>query len=145
MKMKLNNKIIIGILAIILITAGAYATEYFYKNSGLKSGAVIKISDNNQLAAYFGSDVFKQLPGGSTEGSDEGPTLTSVLIAAGINSFASVEIKGVRDDSPYRLDGKQVGDDCRFYYTDHNTVNFALRSDRAKVLVEDVSEINVKD
>jgi len=143
--MKFNKKIIIGLLIIVLIIAVSYTVEFSYKSFGLKSGAVIQISYNNQVAAYFGGDVLKKLPDGTAENSNQGPTLNSVLIAAGISDFKKVEISGLEDDVPYKLDGKQISDNYRFYYTDHNTVSLAQKSDSGKILVEDVSKINAAD
>lgn len=142
--MNLNKKIIIGIIIVLLIPVISYTIEYTFKSTGLKSGAIIKISHNNQVAAYFGSDVLKQLPAGSGN-SNEGPTLSSVLIAAGIGNFSNVDISGGNDDSPYKISSNEMSNNYRFYYTDHNTVNLVKKSDNQNILVEDVSEINAKD
>lgn len=142
--MKINKKIIIGILIVILIPVISYTIEYAFKNAGLKSGAIIEISLNNQVAAYFGSDVLQKLPNGSGNG-DEGPTLNSVLIAAGINNFSTIEISGGKDETPYKISSQDNRDEYRFYYTPHNTVNLAKKSESQNILVEDVGLINAKD
>lgn len=143
--MKINKRVVIGLLIIVLILASAYTIEFTYKNIGLKSGAVIEISKNEKEAAYFGGDVLKELPGGSTDGSEQGPTLNSVLMAAGVTDFNEVQIFGLDEDSYLKLDQKQVSDEYRFYYTDHNTLNLARQSDNKNILVESVCKINVAD
>lgn len=144
-KMTLNKKIAGGIITILLIMAASYFIEITYKQTGLKSGAIIKISSNNQPAAFFGSDVLKKLPGGAEGPSGEGPTLKSVLASAGISDFNKVEILGVNESSSFVARQQDISDDLIFYYTDHGTVNLAKKSNSQSVLVEDVSEINASD
>ncbi len=140
--MTMNKKIIMGIIVLVLTIIAAYTFEYTYKNSGVKSGAIIEITNNNQPAAFMGSDVLKKLPGGTKDKSEEGPTLTSVLVAAGINDFSKVEIIGVKKSAPYVANKAEISNDLIFYYTDHNTVNLAKKDNYQNILVEDVSGIN---
>ena len=141
--MTMNKKIIIGIMVLVLIIVAAYTFEYTYKSAGTKSGSIIEITNNNQAAAFMGSDVLKKLPGGTKDKSEEGPTLTSVLVAAGISDFSKVEITGVQEDAYYVANKAEISNDIIFYYTDHNTVNLA-KKDNHQVLVEDVSTINIQ-
>jgi len=141
--MTLNKKIIMGIMILVLMIAASYTLEYTYKNAGTKSGSIIKITNNNQTAAFMGSDVLKKLAGGTKNKSEEGPTLTSVLVAAGISDFSKVQITGVRESASYVASKAEISNDIIFYYTDHNTVNLA-KKDNHQVLVEDVSTINTQ-
>lgn len=141
--MTINKKIIAGFAVLVLIIAASYGIEYSYKSVGTKSGAIVKISNNNQPAAYFGSDVLQKLPGGTKKNSAEGPTLTSVLIAAGISDFSKVEIIGVNSNTPYIINKAEVNNNLVFYYTNHNTVNL-VKKDNQQVLVEDVSTISTQ-
>ena len=141
--MTLNRKIIIGIMLLAFTVITAYVIEFTYKDAGVKSGAIIQITNNNQPAAFMGSDVLKKLPGGTKEKSEEGPTLTSVLVAAGINDFSKVEITGVKKGAPYVANKAEISNDLIFYYTGHNTVNL-VKKDNQYVLVEDVSGINTQ-
>ena len=143
MTMTLNKKIIMGIMILVLMIAASYTLEYTYKNAGTKSGSIIKITNNNQTAAFMGSDVLKKLAGGTKNKSEEGPTLTSVLVAAGISDFSKVQITGVREGASYVASKAEISNDIIFYYTDHNTVNLA-KKDNHQVLVEDVSTINTQ-
>lgn len=143
--MKLNKRIIVGSLIVILFPVIAYTIEYTFKSAGLKSGVIIKISRNNQVAAYFGSDVLKKLPAGSGN-SHEGPALRSVLIAAGISHFGNANISGGKGDTSCKISSKEMSSNYRFYYTDHNTVNLVKKSgDLHQILVKDVSAINAMD
>jgi hypothetical protein len=144
MIMTLNKKIIIGIIVLALAVIAAYTIEFTYKDSGIKSGAIIEITNNNQPAAYMGSDVLKKLPGGTKDKSGEGPTLTSVLVAAGISDFSKVEISGVKKGAPYMANKAEISNDLIFFYTDHNTVNL-VKKDNQNVLIEDVSVINTQN
>lgn len=143
--MTLNKKMILGLIILVAMILASYTIEFTYKSSGLKSGAIIKISNNNQPAAYFGSDVLKQLPGGTKEKSEEGPTLNSVLVAAGISDFKKVEIIGLKKGNSYVVNETEISNDVIFYYTDHGTVNLAQKDNSQTILVNDVSEINTKD
>ena len=139
--MTMNKKIIMGMMVLVFAIIAAYTIEFTYKDSGVKSGAIIEITNNNQPAAFMGSDVLKKLPGGTKSESEEGPTLTAVLVAAGINDYSKVEITGVKKGAPYVVNKAEISNDFIFYYTDHNTVNLA-KKDNQNVLVEDVSGIN---
>lgn len=141
--MTLTKKIVMGITALVVVILAAYAFEYTYKAVGTKSGTIVEIAENNQPAAYMGSDVLKQLPGGTNENPEEGPTLNAVLLAAGITDFVSAEIWGARNDTPYLINEDEISDDFIFYYTSHNTVNL-VKKDRQQVLMENVSGINVQ-
>lgn len=141
--MTMNKKIIIGILVLALAVIAAYSIEYTYKGAGKKSGAIIEITNNKQPAAFMGSDVLKKLPGGTNEKSTEGPTLSTVLVAAGINDFSKVEITGVKNGAPYVANKAEISNDMIFYYTDHNTVNL-VKKEKQQVLIEDVSGISTQ-
>jgi hypothetical protein len=144
MIMTLNKKIIIGIIVLAFAVIAAYTIEFTYKDSGIKSGAIIEITNNDQPAAYMGSDVLKKLPGGTKDKSEEGPTLNSVLVAAGISDFSKVEISGVKKSAPYVANKAEISNDLIFFYTDHNTVNL-VKKDTQNVLIEDVSAINTQN
>ena len=143
MIMTMNKKIIMGIMVLVFTIIASYTIEYTYKDSGVKSGAIIEITNNNQAAAFMGSDVLKKLPGGTKGKSEEGPTLTSVLVAAGINDYSKVQITGVKKGATYAVNKAEISNDLIFYYTDHNTVNLA-KKDNQHVLIEDVSAINTQ-
>lgn len=144
MIMTMNKKIIMGIMILVLAIVASYTIEFTYKDSGVKSGAIMEFTYNNQPAAYMGSDVLKQLPGGTKEKSEEGPTLTTVLVAAGIANYSKVEITGVKKGTPFVANKAEISDDIIFYYTNHGTVNL-VKKDNQHVLVEDVSGINAQD
>jgi len=142
MQMTMNKKIFMGIMVLVLTIIASYTIEFTYKSAGTKSGAIIAITNNNQPAAFMGSDVLKKLPGGTKDQSEEGPALTAVLVAAGTSDFSKVEISGVKKGVPYVVSKTEISNDLIFYYTDHNTVNLAKKDNYQKVLVEDVSAIN---
>jgi len=144
MIMTMNKKIIMGIMVLVFAIIASYTIEFTYKDSGVKSGTIIQITNNNQAAAFMGSDVLKKLPGGTREKSQEGPTLTTVLVAAGINDFSKVDITGVKKGAPYVVNKAEISNDLVLYYTDHNTVNLAKKDNYQNVLVEDVSAINTR-
>jgi hypothetical protein len=142
MAMTMNKRISMGIMVLVLTIIAAYTFEYTYKDAGVKSGTIIGITNNDQPAAFMGGDVLKKLPGGTKVNSQEGPSLTSVLVAAGISNFSKVEITGIRKGVPYVVTKAEISNDFIFYYTDHNTVNLAKKDNYQNVLVEDVSSIN---
>lgn len=142
--MSQNKKIIVSLVVIALIILGAYSTEYFFKENGLNSGSIVKVNNNAKLAAYMDKDVLTQLAGqkGKSSKNHVGPTLSSVLTAAGISYIEKVQVKGLHTKSPQKFDQKEINDDLVFYFTNHNTVNLGRKKDYPHYLVKDVTEIN---
>ncbi|MDD2444006.1 MAG: hypothetical protein PHS52_05860 [Desulfotomaculaceae bacterium] len=142
--MSLNKKIIIGISIIFLIVAASYLLENASKERGLSAGKVIKVLDNNELAAYMGVDVIRYLNEQEFPGAPDskGPTLLYVMGAAGISEFNQVEIKGLGDGAVFRAGKDEVNRDYILCVTNQGTVNLINKNNYRYILVENVSEIN---
>jgi len=140
----LSKKVIISIVVISLFVASSYFVEYMSKERGLNSAKIIKVLDNGKLAALMDTDTLMQLENkGSSYSKDEkakGPALLSVIAAAGVDNFNTVEVKG---RSVYQIKKDEINRDYIFYFTDHGTVNL-YKKNTDRFLVEDVSEINTE-
>ena len=124
-----------GILVIVLVVMAAYGTEYVAKERSLKTATMIKVQNNNQVAALLGVNVLRQLDA-------DGPSLTAVLAAAGIDGFSGLEIKGLRSNTAYQLHKDDLNQDLNLMFTERGTVNLCHKQALEAILVEDVSEIN---
>lgn len=142
--MTLNKKIIISIVLIILAVAGSYLIESLSKEQGLKSATVIKVQENNNLAALMGVDVLKALKDQEPPGDKDakGLSLLYAMGAAGIGEFNQIEVKGVDNKSVFQANKNELTRDYILYFTDHGTVSLCKKNDYQHFLVEDVSEIN---
>lgn len=142
--MALNKKIAISIALIILAVAGSYLLENLSKEQGLKSATVIKMQENNNLAALMGVDVLRVLK--EQEFPDDkdakGPSLLYAMGSAGIGEFNKIEVKGMDNKSVFQATRNEITRDYILYFTDHGTVNLCKKNDYKSFLVEDVSEIN---
>lgn len=130
-----NRRITLSILFIVLVVMVAYGTEYAAKNRGLNTATIIQMQSNNQTAAFLDIEVLRKLDA-------SGPSLTVVLAAAGLDRFSTVEIKGLRSNTPYRLNKAEIDKDLNLLFTERGTVDLCHGEDKTAVLVADVSEIN---
>lgn len=131
----LNKRIVAGVLFIALLVGAAYGMEYFAKNRGLNTGTIIKMQSNNQVVAFLGIEALRKLEAA-------GPSLKAVLAAAGIDGFDTVEIKGLKSETTYRLHKGDINQDLNFMFTDRGTVDLCNTQAKQRVLVKDVSEIH---
>lgn len=143
--MSLNKKIILSISFIVLIAAGAYIAEYAFKEHGLKSASMIKVTLNNKDAAYMDMDLLAGLKKQEVTTDDDqlkGPELLSVLTASGVGEFSSVEIKGLNSKNVFRTQKSAITSDFVLNFTQRGTVDL-YQGSNPKPLVEDVAVINV--
>lgn len=142
--MVLNKKIMISVILILLFVAGSYLIEKLSKAQGISSGKVIKMEDNNNLAALMGIDVIRALKEQELPNDKDakGPSLLYVMGSAGIGEFKQVEIKGLDNKSVFHANKNEINKDFILYLTDRNTVNLCRKNDYQHFLVEDISEIN---
>lgn len=144
--MKLNKKITISVILIVLITAGAYVSENIIKKSGVRSGGIIQISRNGKTAAYISDEVLIKLMEKDKQQDDEalkGPALRSALSAAGIVNYNEVEVKGLGTDNRVTLSKKNIDENLILYVSGNGKVDLG-RKGNSKYLVTNVNEINTK-
>ena len=139
----LGKKLVISATIIALFVAGSYLLEYGLKSRALSSGTMIKVNSNGKLSALMGVDLIKELK--KKESGDQlgqGPQLSSVITAAGVAEFDRVEVRGVDDQSIFRIKKAEVGPELVIWYTDHGTVELRKKSKNKDILVKDISQID---
>lgn len=143
--MGLNKRIVISILTILMMVSISYLIENVSKERGLNSASIIKVLDNNKVAALMGVDVLKELKEQEFPNDEDvtnGPTLLTVLAAAGTGDYRTIEIKGLDNQTLYRASQNEINKEYIFIFTDHGTVNLCKINQEQQLLVKDVSEIN---
>lgn len=131
-------------LFIFLVVPMSYWMETFWKERGLETGSIISVLDQYQPAALMGMDVLRRLDKQNDLGSANtiGPSLVSVLAAAGVSGFDYIEVKGIRSRAVYQITKDELSDQYILVFTDHNTVNLSKGSEGQTLLVQDISEIH---
>lgn len=146
--MKEKKNIVISILLIILITAGSYLLENVVKKQGVNSAKIIKITENNKVAAFISAEVLKQLMEQNIEQgekiTDKGPSLQLVMNAAGYSNFKQIVVKGKVDNKSITLNKNDVNDKLELYLENNGTVNLYEKGNNSNFIVKGITEISVE-
>ena len=145
--MNMKKRIIIGLVLILVITVGSYLFENISTRQGMKSAKIIKITQSGKTIAIISSDVLKQLMEQNlNKNSDEetlGPSLSTTLHAAGVSEFQQVEIKG--KNKSIVLNKDDIKDDLILFLQGNGSTNLCNKGSSANSLVDQVTEINIKN
>ncbi|KZL92277.1 hypothetical protein [Clostridium magnum] len=146
--MKEKKNIVISILLIILITAGSYLLESVVKKQGVNSAKIIKITENNKVAAFISAEVLKQLMEQYIEQgekiTDKGPSLQLVMNAAGYSNFKQIVVKGKVDNKSITLNKNDINDKLELYLENNGTVNLYEKGNNSNFIVKGITEISVE-
>lgn len=146
--MKENKNIVISILLIVLITAGSYLLENVAKKQGVNSAKIIKITENNKVAAFISAEVLKQLMEQNIEQgeniTDKGPSLQLVMNAAGYSNFKQIVVKGKVDNKSITFNKNDVNDKLELYLENNGTVNLYEKGNNSNFIVKEITEISVE-
>lgn len=132
------RRIWLGVFLIVLLVGACYGIEHAAKNRGLNMATIIKMQLNNQTVAFMDVEALRRLDAA-------GPSLASVLAAAGIDRFGGLEIKGLHSGAVYRLNKGEPDPDLQLVFSVRGTVNLCNKQAKDAVLVEAVSEINAQN
>jgi hypothetical protein len=109
------------------------------------SGALFQVVKEDGSSVAFSWDDLKKLPLAniSVEGKiEEGPRLSDVLKAAGVNEFKEVSLSG--SSNPVTLTRAQIDDNTILDFNNHGTVKLSSTYIPKPEWTKDVSEIRVK-
>lgn len=143
----MKKRVIIGIVLIALLTVCAYLFENISTKQGMKSAKIIKITQSGKTIAFISSDILKQLMEQNLNKNDDeetlGPSLSLTMHAAGVSEFKQVEIKG--KDKSIVLNKEDIKDDLILFLKSDGSTNLCNKGSSANSLVNQVTEISVKN
>lgn len=145
--MNMKKRVIIGIVLIALLSAGAYLFENISTKQGIKSAKIIKITQKGKTIAFISSDILKQLMEQNLNKNDGeealGPSLALTMHAAGVSEFNQVEIKG--KDKSVVFNKEDIKDDLILFLKSDGSTNLCNKGSSANSLVNQVTEISIKN
>lgn len=138
-EMGFQRRLLIGVCIILFVIASAYLIEFVSMEWGMRQGKRITVLDGGSTVAYLDSQALKQIAGSE----EIGPSLNSVLNAAGVGDFSVVEIKGVAEETACSIPREMLSEDLVFQFGEDGTADL-IDQKGAQLLIKNVSEIGVK-
>ncbi len=149
--MKIDKRIVLGLIFIVVIVGSAFLLEHTVKVQGSNSARIIPVIQNNETIAFVDAGVIEQLREQEhamrevSEGSDNTGevSLEFVLGSVGGFDYRYIEVKGLDDSETWRLEQSKLDPAIVLSSNMSGTVAMINSEDGRQILIKAIKEIHL--